>query len=159
MGLVTTCYKGYSIAGSTKIIHRYLPTEVSELLVYYLWLVIPFCRQIQLLALEVEDEVTCSSFLWATQGRPWHSERLRKMLAYEFKAKLGTGANIVMWRHAAIAISRKHLSGKGFKRDYDGKEEPAAIDSQAGHSSVLAGQIYARGVEEAPGHVASVRAE
>ena len=71
------------------------------------------------------------------------------MLAYKFKAKLGTSANIIIWRYAAITISRKHLSGKGFKRNYDGKEEPAAIDSQAGHSSVLAGQIYARGIEEA----------
>jgi hypothetical protein len=42
IGLVTTYYKGYSVSGSTKIIHRYLPREVSELLVYYLWLVLPF---------------------------------------------------------------------------------------------------------------------
>ena len=33
---VTFCYKGYSINNNTKIIHRYLPVEVSELLVYYL---------------------------------------------------------------------------------------------------------------------------
>ena len=33
---VTTYHKGYSVTGSTKIIHRYLPKEVGELLVYYL---------------------------------------------------------------------------------------------------------------------------
>jgi hypothetical protein len=33
---VTSYHKGYNITGSTKIIHRYLPSEASELLVYYL---------------------------------------------------------------------------------------------------------------------------
>ena len=33
---ITIYYKGYSVTGSTKIIHRYLPKEVGELMVYYL---------------------------------------------------------------------------------------------------------------------------
>jgi len=41
-------YKGYSISGSTKIIHRYLPREIGELLVYFLWLVLPFLTRISL---------------------------------------------------------------------------------------------------------------
>lgn len=41
MTLVTFCYKDYSIVKSTKITHRYLAKEVSELVVYYLWLVLP----------------------------------------------------------------------------------------------------------------------
>lgn len=39
VGLVITYHKGYHILGSTKIIHRYLPQEVSKLIVHYLWLV------------------------------------------------------------------------------------------------------------------------
>lgn len=56
-GLVSfvTCYhKGYSVQGSMRIIHRYLPKEVSELVVYYLWLVLPFSQQLRLLALDDE---------------------------------------------------------------------------------------------------------
>ena len=45
---VTYYHKGYSIQDSTKIIHRYLPREVGELLVYYLWLVVPFLSRISL---------------------------------------------------------------------------------------------------------------
>ena len=30
-----------------KVIHRYVPREVSELVVYYLWLVQPFVRALQ----------------------------------------------------------------------------------------------------------------
>lgn len=36
VSFVTYYHKGYSADGSTKIIHRYLPLEVSELLVYFM---------------------------------------------------------------------------------------------------------------------------
>jgi hypothetical protein len=38
----TRYHKGYNVSGDVKIIHRYLPREVGELLVYYIWLVLPF---------------------------------------------------------------------------------------------------------------------
>jgi hypothetical protein len=41
VALVTSYHKGYTCTGSTKIIHRYLPKEVSELVVYCLWMVLP----------------------------------------------------------------------------------------------------------------------
>jgi len=47
---VTAYHKGYSTTGSTKIIHRYLPMPIGKALVYYLWLVLPFCQQLKLLA-------------------------------------------------------------------------------------------------------------
>jgi hypothetical protein len=48
-GLVTfvaTYHKGYRSSGNIKIVHRYLPREVRELLVYYLWLVLPFWEKL-----------------------------------------------------------------------------------------------------------------
>jgi hypothetical protein len=39
---VTRYHKGYNVSGDVKIIHQYLPREVSELVVWYLWLVLPF---------------------------------------------------------------------------------------------------------------------
>jgi hypothetical protein len=65
VSFVTFCYKGYSITNCTKIIHRYLPQEVSELLVYYLWLVLPFCTQLKLLALNSKE--LDSPYLWAAK--------------------------------------------------------------------------------------------
>lgn len=166
---VTSYHKGYSISGSTKIIHRYLPPEVSELMVYYPWLIVPFCKQIALLASDDPASQFPSTLLWSRvsgecrkelKEEPWPTKRLRDVLAREFKQHLATDANVVIWRHVAIAISRRHLNGKGFKRDYDGQEDLQSIaDKQAAHNSAWAGQIYARGIEEAPGHVASVRAE
>jgi hypothetical protein len=40
--LVTLYYKNLFRADQTKLIYRYLPREMGELLVWYLWLVLPF---------------------------------------------------------------------------------------------------------------------
>ncbi|KAH7261548.1 hypothetical protein BKA59DRAFT_387065, partial [Fusarium tricinctum] len=36
VSFITYYYKGYTITGITKIIHHYLPSEVRELLIYYI---------------------------------------------------------------------------------------------------------------------------
>jgi hypothetical protein len=51
VGLVTAYHKGYHMTGTTALIHRYLPKQVSEILVRYLWLVQPFQQQLRTLAL------------------------------------------------------------------------------------------------------------
>jgi hypothetical protein len=82
---VTTYHKGYSTTGNTKIIHSYLPKEVGELLIYYLWLVQPFCRKLEMLALRRRE--LPSPFLWAKRGSldPWDSSRLSRVLQSETK--------------------------------------------------------------------------
>jgi hypothetical protein len=62
---VTFCLKGYSMTESTKIIHRYLPQEVSELIVYYLWLILPFTSQLKMLAMNAREPT--SPYLWAAK--------------------------------------------------------------------------------------------
>lgn len=153
--MVTAYHKGYSITGSTKIIHRYLPREVGELMVYYLWLIRPFWQRLEKLALHRTEEP--SPYIWPKDQGTWDSKRLGDVLDREFRARLGTPANIAMYRHAAIAISRKYLDCGGFKRDYDVDDKRA--DLQAAHSSWTASSIYARGIEEAAGHVQLRRAE
>jgi hypothetical protein len=171
VSFVTFCLKGYSITNSTKIIHRYVPREVSELLVYYLWLVLPFCEQLKLLALNSKEPP--SPYLWAAKARRvrtqpgtkagplphWDSNRLSKVLQREFHQHLNTTVTINLWRHAAISISRTHLGGAKFKRDYTSEPVPTWITAQTGHEAFVAANVYARGVEEAPGHVAFARAE
>ena len=39
VSFVTSYHKGYSASKKVKIIHRYVPREVSEMVIYYLWLV------------------------------------------------------------------------------------------------------------------------
>jgi hypothetical protein len=146
---VTSYHKGYSVSNCTKIIHRYLPKPVSELLVYYLWLILPFWQTIQ--RLTQRSTGPRSPFLWPYKEATWDPSRLRTVLQREATIHLQTKLNILSYRHAAIAISRAHLKCGGFKRDYG--TESAAFDEQASHGSWTAGTVYARGLQEAPGHI------
>lgn len=155
VGTVTTYHKGYSVTGSTKIIHRYLPREVSELVVYYLWLIMPFCQALG--ALVHNGPLTPSEYLWDNPTKCRDSARLTTVLKHETSRCFNTALNIATYRHISIAISRVHLKCGGFKRDYG--TENSAKDLQSAHGSWTAGAIYARGLEEAPGHIQSRRAE
>jgi hypothetical protein len=44
---VSQYHKGFYASNDTKVIHRYLPREVRELVVHYLWLVLPFIRRLK----------------------------------------------------------------------------------------------------------------
>lgn len=78
----------------------------------------------------------------------------------ELKRGLKTIASTPLWRHASIAISRRHLpEGSKFKRDYGPEERSTAMDLQAAYTSRMAGSYYARDLREGPGQVASLRAE
>lgn len=154
---VTTCHKGYNVTGSTKIIHHYLPKEVGELLVYYLWIVRPGATKLQLFAHHRTGP--SSPFIWAKENvwECWDSSRLSRILRREFQAYVGMTINIPIYRHLAIAISRKRLSCGGLKRDHG--LEDTRFDWQAAHSPWTAGSVYARGLEEGAGHVEARKAE
>ncbi|KAK1446545.1 hypothetical protein CMEL01_16820, partial [Colletotrichum melonis] len=64
MCFVTSYHKGYRSSGQTKIIHRYVPREVGELLVWYLWLVLPFWREADGISKQAHHY---SAFLWADE--------------------------------------------------------------------------------------------
>jgi hypothetical protein len=54
-------HKGYRSSGNIKTIHRYLPREVGELLVYHLWLVKPFLEKLEVHIHGFEER---SAFIW-----------------------------------------------------------------------------------------------
>jgi hypothetical protein len=63
---VTTKYhKNVGQTGQGKVIHRYLPREVGELLVYYLWFASPFWQQISGAAHGKAEDV--SAYIWEPQ--------------------------------------------------------------------------------------------
>jgi hypothetical protein len=78
VSLVISYHKGYQSSGNFKIIHQYLPKEIEELLVYYLWLVQPFYKKLQFQA----NGKRCNSpFLWGdskkVEHRQWTGPRRR----------------------------------------------------------------------------------
>jgi hypothetical protein len=70
---VTRYHKGYNVSGDVKIIHRYVLREMGELLVYYLWLVLPFQQRLE--AMVWEKEVILS-YMWLADPsrRKWTSD-------------------------------------------------------------------------------------
>ncbi|EAL89304.1 putative telomere-associated RecQ helicase [Aspergillus fumigatus Af293] len=150
---ITAYHKGYSVSNSIKIIYCYLLKPVSELVVYYLWLVLPFWQAMAWLARRQSGPQ--SAFLWPCGDGTWDSSWLRTVLQREAEIHLQTKLNILSYRHTAIAISRVHLKCGGFKRDYG--TDDAVFNEQASHSSWVAGTVYARGLQEAPGHVEARR--
>jgi len=146
---VTSYHKGYAVSGSTKMIHRYVPNQVGELLISYLWLVLPFWQKLDVLALRRTG--SDSPFLWPKKQGPWASRTLARVIGEAFQDTLNLTINISSYRHLAIAISRRHLACSGFKRNYSVKD--TETDRQAAHSSLTAELVYARDLKEAAGHV------
>ena len=165
---VTYYHKGYLIQDSTKIIHRYLPREVGELLVYYLWLVVPFLSRI---SLEVFQK-PLSEYLFEDLSRKRHKayskisgDRFRTIFRRETLSGLGLALNPSEYRHIAIGISRRFLS-KNLEfqpedpaglEDEDMDYEDDIMDLQAAHGSKTAGIVYARGLLQGKGEILSLK--
>ena len=165
--LVAAYHKGYNLGGNTKIIHRYLPQEVGELVVRYLWLVEPFQRQLEV---AIEGKSYGRGYLWerGMDDQKWTSERIGRLMEQESQIGMGVKVGISVYRQMAIAIARHCLKGEGMVDDRDDEEDieddndnghsqDHILDLQAGHGSHVAGMIYARAILEAPGEVASIR--
>nr|POE87058.1 atp-dependent dna helicase tlh1 [Quercus suber] len=61
VAFVTAYHKGFSASQSMKIIHRFVPREVGEVVVYYMWLIRPFE---QILQRALQDQRLFSSWFW-----------------------------------------------------------------------------------------------
>jgi superfamily II DNA helicase RecQ len=60
VAFITSYHKGFSASQSQKCIHRFVPREVGELVVYYLWLIEPFVRILQ----SSRGQMTSSPWFW-----------------------------------------------------------------------------------------------
>lgn len=93
VAFVTAYHKGYSFDGSTKIIHRYLPREVGELLVWYLWSARPFEEQ---LLVGHHGVRTSHGYIWrkGVEDPEWTSDRVRRLIRDESVIGIGVRLNI-----------------------------------------------------------------
>ena len=162
---VTKYHKGYQMSGDVKIIHRYSPREVGELVVWYLWLALPFIQRIEAM---VWQKQTTSDHMWPADadGRKWTTDRMKEELQRVSTASLGQPMHVAAYREIAIAISRQWVRGAtAFQLDEaDDNEEwrkqnisSDVADDQATHSPHIAGMIYARDSMEMSGTTADKR--
>jgi RecQ family ATP-dependent DNA helicase len=183
VAFVTTYHKGYRSSGNIKIVHRYLPREIGELLVYYLWLVRPFHERLQF---QMNGKPCQSAFVWGgskkTEHRrwtgpkrdrkgvdeaeaiEWTSERMRHVMQQASMRWIGVKLHISSWRHISIAMSRRYCREHAFPeasqeddQDEDDLDQDNPWDLQSGHSTHIAGMIYARELMEGGSAVISRR--
>ena len=163
---VTYYHKGYSISDSIKIIHRYLPREIRELLVYYLWLIVPFVSRIyqsQPKSRHFSEYLFQKISLDKHKARIITSDDFRRIFRRETEIGLGLLINPSQYRHIAIGISRKFLKKEirfdddEFDDDDDHDLVDDVIDLQAGHSTRVGGLTYARGISERSGEISSLK--
>ena len=166
---VTSYYKGYSISGSTKIIHRYLPREIGELLVYYIWLVVPFLERlsIKLYRKPLSDYLfTNPTRKKGSRTSRIDSDRFRRIFRRETLAGLGTALNPSEYRYISIGISRRFFTKAyqfqpedlaDLEDENDIDLEDDVIDLQAGYSSRTAGLVYGRGLFDKSGEIRALK--
>ncbi|KAL5370900.1 hypothetical protein DPSP01_014611 [Paraphaeosphaeria sporulosa] len=147
VSFTTTYHKGYSFSKRVKTIHRYVPGEVGELVVYFLGLGWPFVDDLQML----HNNVThLTAFLWepapeeqweddsdsgesdeedesgnvggekmssANPDGYWGTDRIRRVLREQTFRYMNAALGTRSWRHAYPAIHRE-LAEDGQARDW-----------------------------------------
>jgi superfamily II DNA helicase RecQ len=168
---VSRYHKGFHINNDTKVICRYLPRELGELVVWYLWLVLPFVEAMQSYQRGFRGQPASTErrgdYIWSPDPenqKEWSSPRFREILKEQTRTGLhGTSINIQAYRDIAIAISRRYLrSSSQFRANSEGDEEAGipdiddedeldedgirarVADLQAGHLPSTAGMMYGR---------------
>jgi hypothetical protein len=102
--------------GSTEYIIRYLPDELSQILVQYLVYIRPFARALPLDHRE-------SEYLFGSMRGPWAGEELSQQLSQETEKHLGVRLTVSGWRHVAIGIATRHLSRASKTWEKDDKDD------------------------------------
>ena len=157
VALVPRYHKGYNRDKSLKVIYRYLPRQVGELLVWYISLIRPFYRVVNTLesaATGPHYHQSRSSFLWSNKNGKQHqtSGIFADLMKRTTRRLLGVAIRPSLMRHLLIAFGRRNdkkttghvqmLTPEELE-DFINDMESDARDLQAGHTSNTATAVYA----------------
>ena len=137
-----TYSKTRQISGRDRLIPRFLPKVVGDLLIKYLALVRPM--EIRL-AKKVEGGTAefLKEFLFADYKKMWSSDQISDALKLETNRGMSVSLGIREYRHVATAFMEEHL--KYHKINLDASH---IFDLQAGHLSKTAAREYAVGMDD-----------
>ena len=136
--LVTRYWKGRNVYGRDRPVARFLPNELSRLLLAYLVLV----RPIELVALDVISK-PCSIpaeewCLFMREGRCVKAREVRDTFMQAWKLYAGYELTFAEYRHVAYAFATRHIAEALSACDQAGDAEEtgalAAVNRQAGRS-------------------------
>jgi superfamily II DNA helicase RecQ len=166
--LATVYHKNIRSSEQVKLIYRYLPAATGELMVRYLWLVVPFWQRLQLFVWGVEPD----AFLWPSEThqpdetagstdvtwrpKPWTTDAVSRALNNHSMRLMGSPLKVSAWRHIAEAIANKYISPYLADNPYPGEEgndssgdeefgvSDTILHLQSGHTGTTSELVYGR---------------
>lgn len=108
--------------GNTEYIVRFLPDQISQIMVQYLVYIRPFARAVEY---EVTKALPSPEYLFRDARGPWAGEELTRALGQATEKYLGVRLTTSGWRHVAIGIATRHLirESKSWEKDAEGGED------------------------------------
>jgi superfamily II DNA helicase RecQ len=123
---VVRYHKSQSQFDKPKIVPRFLPPQLGQVMAVYLAYLQPFREY---LIVEVLGG-GLSDYVWSDQHGAWNTDRLTRVIRRETGIRIGVELHTQGYRHAAVGIGRVKVGesfGKGYQ-DEVGEVEEAEVD-------------------------------
>lgn len=111
---VARYYKSQSQWDKPKVVPRFLPWRLGQVMAVYLAYLEPFKTYLQV---QVLGE-GFSDYIWADAYGPWGTDRLTRIMKRETGKRLGTVLTTLDYRHTAVGIGRVVI-GEAFGHGYE----------------------------------------
>jgi superfamily II DNA helicase RecQ len=131
VAVVTRYHKTQSQWDKPKVVVRFLPDAVGQLVTAYLLYVRPLRAMLQS-ALGKAMSASVTDYLWADERGPWETDQLTRIMTLESAKWLGTRLTVQEYRHAAVGIGRE-VVGERFATGY--RTEMAGGGAEDGEGS------------------------
>jgi len=143
---ITRYHKSQSQWDKPKVIPRFLPWRVGQLMVVYLGYAQPFREH---LTVEISDS-GWTEYVWGGLNGPWETDKLTSIITRQSTKGLGERLTTLDYRHAAISIGRVFISEQfaaGYKEEVGEIEEPEmegedGLEISAGRTEKIGVQRY-----------------
>jgi superfamily II DNA helicase RecQ len=125
---VVRYHKSQSQWDKPKVVPRFLPPRLGQIMVMYLAYLQPFQEY---LTVEVLGG-GFNDYVWADEQGPWGTDRLTRALKRETGKRLGIELHTLGYRHTAVGIGRV-VVGESFSKGYQdevGEIEEAEVDEE-----------------------------
>jgi hypothetical protein len=132
-----------------KVVPRFLPWRVGQLLSLYLVYVQPLAEAI---SVKTGIGFGWSEYIWADDKGPWETPKLTSILRQRSAEGIGHALGTLQFRHAAVGIGREFVGDKfvdGYKDETGEVEEPEVVEKEdpleisAGRGSAVGARRYA----------------
>lgn len=123
---VVRYHKSQSQWDKPKVVPRFLPSRLGQVMVMYLAYVQPFQEYLTVQVLGG----AFSDYVWADAHGPWETDRLTRALKRESGKRLGLELTTLDYRHTAVGVGRV-VVGESFGRGYQdevGEVEEAEME-------------------------------